>query len=432
VPARVGASRQDDGVPPVETVSLSHARRTLLRAHGLDAPRAARTGPVSLRQVDQLVQRLGVVQIDSVNVLARAHLVPAFSRLGPYDAALLDRATGSAPRRLVESWAHQASFVPVETYPLLEWRRRAYQREAWAGIAAVPSVHGSIVDDVRSIIAERGPLTASQVQLEFEAEHPTRKVDWGWNWSIAKRVLEFLFFTGEVASAGRNPAFERRYALAERVLPAHVVATPAPAEPDAVRELVAIAARAHGIGTVRSLADHFRLRTDATRRAVDELVEDGVLLPVRVEGWGAAFRHRAATTARRATGAALLNPFDPLVFERRTVEALFGLRYRIEIYVPEPSRVWGYYVLPFLLGEELAALVDLKADRAGGALEVRAAHTTAGTATAGPQAVALALAEELRLAAHWLGLDELRVGGDGRAAAGDLADELRRAVAVTR
>lgn len=419
-------------MPPAEKISLSHARRTLLRAHGLDAPRPARTGPVTLRQVDQLVQRLGVVQIDSVNVLARAHLVPGFSRWGPYDVTLLDRATGRAPRRLVESWAHQASFVPVETYPLLEWRRRAYQREAWGGIAAVPSAHGTVVDDIRAILAERGPLTASQVQLEFEAEHPTSRGEWGWNWSIAKRVLEFLFFTGEAASAGRNAAFERRYALTERVLPPHVVAAPVPDEPDAVRELVAIAARAHGIGSVRSLADHFRLRIAPTQRAIDELVEDGVLLPVQVDGWGKAYRHRAATTARRATGAALLNPFDPLVFERSTVEALFGLRYRIEIYVPEPQRVFGYYVLPFLLGEELAALVDLKADRAAGVLEVRAAHTTPGTVAAGPGAVAAALGAELALMARWLELGTVRVGSADRPASGDLVPELRQAVSAGR
>ncbi|MDM7853985.1 winged helix-turn-helix domain-containing protein [Cellulomonas alba] len=417
-------------MPRPEKLSLSHARRTLLRAHGLDAPRPSRTGPVTLRQVEQLGTRLGVVQIDSVNVLARAHLVPAFSRLGPYDVGLLDRATGSAPRRLVESWAHQASFVPVESYPLLEWRRQAYQREAWGGIAAVATTHGNIVDDVRAIVAERGPVTASEVQVEFEAEHPTRKVEWGWNWSIAKRVLEFLFFTGEVASAGRNPAFERRYDLTERVLPAHVLAATPPDEPDAVRELVAIAARAHGIGSTRSLADHFRLRMAPTQRAIDELVEDGVLTPVQVDGWGRAYRHRTATTPRRATGAALLNPFDPLVFERRTVEALFGLRYRIEVYVPEPRRVWGYYVLPFLLGEELAALVDLKADRAAGVLEVRAAHGTLGTAGAGPAAVAAALAAELELAARWLGLDSVRVGSATRPAAGDLAAEVRAATAA--
>jgi len=417
-------------VPRPEQLSLSQARRTLLRAHGLDAPRPVRTGPVTLRHLEQLAVRLGVVQIDSVNVLARAHLVPAFSRLGPYDVGLLDRATGRAPRRLVESWAHQASFVPVDSYPLLDWRRRAYQREAWGGIAAVATTHGNAVDDVRAIVAERGPVTASEVQVEFEAEHPTRKVEWGWNWSLAKRVLEFLFFTGEVASAGRSPAFERRYDLTERVLPPHVLAAPVPDEPDAVRELVAIAARAHGIGSTRSLADHFRLRVAPTQRAVHELVEDGVLQSVQVDGWGRAYRHRTAATPRRASGAALLNPFDPLVFERRTVEALFGLRYRIEVYVPEPKRVWGYYVLPFLLGEELAALVDLKADRAAGVLEVRAAHSTPGTAAAGSGAVAAALGTELALAAQWLGLEAVRVGSSVRPAAGDLVPELRTAVAV--
>ncbi|WP_449386577.1 winged helix-turn-helix domain-containing protein [Cellulomonas soli] len=409
-------------------MTLSQARRTALRAQGLDRPRAARSGPVTMRHFQQVVDRLGLLQIDSVNVLARAHLMPAFSRLGPYDTALLDRASGRAPRRLVEAWAHEASYVPPETFRLLEWRRRAYRTEAWGSISGVPAEHPAVLADVRAMLAERGPLTSAQVHERFESEHPRTRGEWGWNWTVAKRVLEFLFFTGEVTAAGRTGAFERRYDLTERVLPPHLLALPEPSVQDAVRGLVEIAARAHGVGTRRCLADYFRIRGGRVAPAVDSLVEEGVLERVHVDGWGEALRHRDASLPRRATGAALLSPFDPLVFERRRVEDLFGLRYRIEIYVPEPARVWGYYVLPFLLGEQLVALVDLKADRQAGVLRVHAAHRApvqySPERPPGVGAVVEALVDELRLLAGWLGLDDVVVGGrDGRPR-GDLADAL--------
>jgi uncharacterized protein YcaQ len=279
-----------------------------------------------------------------------------------------------------------------------------------------------MVDEIRGIIAARGPVTAREVQESFEADHPTTRTEWGWNWTVAKRVLEFLFFTGEVTSAGRNGAFERRYDLTDRVLPADVLAAPERSREDCLRALVEIGARAHGIGTVRSFADYFRIKQAPAARAVAELVEEGVLSEVTVDGWdddGLLWRHRDATLPRRATGRALLNPFDPLVFERRRLEALFGLRYRIEIYVPEPKRVWGYYVLPFLLGESMPALVDLKADRASGTLRVQAAHRTPGSQAH----VVEELAAELREMATWLGLDDVIVADRG-----DLADQLRAAV----
>lgn len=416
----VGGGRQDEPVT-VERLSLSQARRIALRAQGLDAPRPARGAPPTMRQFQQVVDRLGVLQIDSVNVLARAHLMPAYSRIGAYDTALLDKASGRAPRRLVETWAHMASFVPPETYRLLLWRQRAYLDEAWGTIAEVPLQHTPMVDEIRAIIAARGPVTAREVQESFEAEHPTTRTEWGWNWTVAKRVLEFLFFTGEVTSAGRNGAFERRYDLTARVLPADVLAAPETSREDSLRALVEIGARAHGIGTLRSFADYFRIKLEPAARAVAELVEDGVLSEVTVDGWdeGTIWRHRDATLPRRATGRALLNPFDPLVFERRRLEALFGLRYRIEIYVPEPKRVWGYYVLPFLLGESLSALVDLKADRQAGVLRVQAAHRSPGSQVH----VVEELAAELRELAAWLGLGEVAVADRG-----DLAPALRDVV----
>src|SRR4051794_6997028 len=248
------------GRVPLEQLSLSQARRIALRAQGLDRPRPERTGPATMRQLQQVVDRLGLLQIDSVNVLARAHLMPAFSRLGPYDPALVDRASGRPPRRLVETWAHVASFVPPPTYRLLGWRQRDYQQQAWGAIAEVPLKHSPMVTEIRAIIAERGPVTAREVQEGFEAEHPTTRGEWGGNWSVAKRVLEFLFFTGEITSAGRNGAFERRYDLTSRVLPADVLALPEPTEADAIRALTEIGARAHGIGTLRSIADYFRIK----------------------------------------------------------------------------------------------------------------------------------------------------------------------------
>ena len=379
-----------------------------------------------MRHLQQVVDRLGLLQIDSVNVLARAHLMPAFSRIGPYDTALLDRAAGRSPRRLVECWAHEASFVPPATYRLQGWRQRAYREQAWGTIRDVPLQHSDVLDEIRAIVADRGPVTAREVHALYESEHPRVRTGWGWNWTVAKRVLEFLFFTGEVTAAYRNAAFERCYDLTARVLPAEVLAMPEPAEADAVRALVEIAARAHGIGTAACFGDYFRIRGGGrVARAVDELVEEGTLLPVRVRGWErTTYLHRDATLPRRASGRALLSPFDPLVFERRRLEELFRTRYRIEIYVPAAQRVHGYYVLPFLLGEVVAARVDLKADRRAGELLVQSAHLEPHA----PAATAAELTAELRELAGWLGLEHVVVP-DG--AGGDLAPALPPRVAAS-
>ena len=417
-----------------ETYALTQARRVALRSQGL-ADGRPQLAAVTMRQVQQVIDRVGLLQIDSVNVLARAHLLPVYSRVGPYDVALIDRASSQAPRRLVEAWAHVASFVPPHTLRLLGWRRRAYDRDAWGTIRDVPLRDAPLVADVRALLAEAGPLTAAQVHALVEGP-ANERVAWGWNWTDAKRVLEFLFFTGEVTSAGRNASFERRYDLTERVVPPDVLAEPEPDDAQAVRELVAIAARAHGIGTVGCLADYFRIRLRQAQAAVDELVDAGELVPVQVTGWDRdVYRHRDASAPRRSRACALLSPFDPLVFERRRLEELFGLRYRIEIYTPEAKRVWGYYVHPFLLGERIAALVDLKADRAAGALLVRAAHTApvesgarSGFGTADDEACVVAeLAAELRLVADWLGLADVRVDARGRG--GDLLAPLHTVLA---
>jgi hypothetical protein len=375
--------------------------------------------------VQRVVDRLGLLQIDSVNVLARAHLMPLYSRLGPYDTGLLDRAAGRPPRRVVETWAHVASYVPVETYPLLAWRREAYASHAWQSIRSVATTHPEVLTQVRDVVASSGPVTASEVQVLFEHDHPRERGSWGWNWSVAKRALELLFFTGEVAVARRNPAFERCYDLAERVLPPAVLTARVPDADESFRRLLAISARALGLGTRRTLADYFRLTGPRVDRALAALVEDGELRPLTVRGWeGTVYAYRDATFPRAVDARTLLSPFDPLVFERERLEALFELRYRIEIYVPAAQRVHGYYVLPFLQGERLTARVDLKADRATGVLRVEAAHAepSAGAGTA-PE-----LAAELSDLAGWLGLAEVRVEPFGDLAPALAAETLAVAV----
>jgi len=405
-------------VVSTQALSLSQARRVAIAAQGLDRPR--RSGPVTMRSFQQVVDRLGLLQIDSVNVLARAHLVPLYSRLGAYDTALLDRATRERPRRLVETWAHEASFVPPETYRLLSYRRSAQAVKWFSDDLEILRVHAAEAEEIRAIVRAEGPVTASQIQDRFEHRHPRSGKGW-WEWSVAKRILERLFYLGEVASAGRTASFERLYDVPERVLPPAVFEGEPPAREEAVLALVERAAKAHGLGTVRCFADYYRLRPDDTERAVGALVEDGVLEPVSVEGWKPqAYLHRDAARVRRATGRALLSPFDPLVWERKRLLALFGMHYRLEIYTPAEKRQYGYYSLPFLVGEHVAARVDLKAERANGRLLVQSAWPEEHA----PSETAAELAAELTELSRWLDLDSVVV-----AERGDLASALRAEVA---
>lgn len=380
---------------PEEKLTTAQARRIALAAQGFGAGRPASIHQGHLRRT---VERLGLHQIDSVNVLARAHYLPAFSRLGGYDRDLLDRAAWGrrAERRLFEYWAHEASLLPLETHPLLRWRMaRADRGEAgYAAMRAIAREHRTEAMAVLERIRQEGPLAAS----DFE----TSRAGW-WEWSASKRLLEWLFYAGHITTATRRGSFERVYDLTERVIPPAILALPTPPEAEAHRQLIDRSARALGIATAAELRDYFRLKPDEARGAIAALVEEGVLIPVSVPGWPPAFLHRDARRPRRIAARALLAPFDPLIWERDRAERLFGFHYRIEIYVPAAKRRHGYYVLPFLLDERLVARVDLKADRKASRLLVQSVHPEPGA----PAGTEDALRAELAALARWLGLSEV-------------------------
>ncbi|GHE14413.1 winged helix-turn-helix domain-containing protein [Klenkia taihuensis] len=400
-------------LPPVDRIPAPLARRIALAAQGLAGARP----PVAAgtRQLRTLVERLAVVQIDSVNVVSRSHYLPAFSRLGPYRHADLDRL--HHPRHDVfEFWAHEASYLPVRLQPFLRWRMAAAEQHAWGSMLRVQRERPDYVAALLERVRDAGPLKAS----ELGEQRPSTPGQM-WNWHPGKAALEYLFYVGALTARSRTAGFERVYDLTERVLPPAVVAAPTPARPDAVRELVRTASRALGVATEMDLRDYFRLPVADARTAVAELAEAGQLLPVEVEGWDRlAWLDPAARRPRGARARALLSPFDSLVWERPRVERLFGFRYRLEIYTPAAQRVHGYYVLPFLLGDRLVARVDLKADRQAGVLRVQSAH---GEAPQPDPEVATELAAELELLAGWLGLSAVQVADRG-----DLAPLLTAAV----
>jgi uncharacterized protein YcaQ len=395
-----------------DRITAAAARRITLAAQGFAEPRPG--GVVGRRQMRALVDRIGLLQIDSVNVLARAHELPPFTRLGPFRRSLIAE-SAERHRDLFEFLGHAACLLPTRTQPLWRWRMER-SRDTWRGDVdrierERPGYTQAVLDELR----DRGPLTAAELTDGGPSKGP-----W-WGWADGKAVLEYLWAAGAVSVAGRRNSFERVYDVTERVIPAEILAAPTPSIEEAHRELVRIVARALGVATRRDLSNYLYLRADRTTTAISELVEAGELTPVEVEGWAQpAWLATAARRPRQVQARALLAPFDPLVFDRDRVERVFGMRYRIEIYTPAPKRVYGYYVLPFLLGDTLVGRVDLKADRARRTLLVQAAHGEPGVDL---HAVATAMADELRLLAEWLELPGIDVRP-----VGDLAAPLAAAV----
>jgi uncharacterized protein YcaQ len=401
-----------------QRLTATAARRIALAAQGFADARPA--GRVDARHIRRVLARVGVLQLDSVNVFCRTHYMPIFSRLGPYPREALDKlaahTSGPIRRELFEYWAHEASLVPVELQPFLRWRMARANADAWGGMQRVVRDNPALVDEVLALVTELGPIRAG----ETGTARPVRKPGQMWNWHDGKIALEWLFWSGQITAA-RRVNFERRYDLPARVLPTEVLAVPTPTVEDAQRELVRIADRACGVSTEPDLGDYFRLPRAESKARVAELVEAGELQPVSVHGWSApAYLWPEARRPRRITARALLSPFDSLIWFRERTERLFGFRYRIEIYTPPPKRVFGYYVLPFLLGESLVARVDLKSDRQSGVLRVQGSFLEDG---ADPYYVATELAEELAVTAKWLGLDGVVVMPRG-----DLAPDLAKAV----
>ena len=418
--------------PPVWTVA--QARRAGLRAQGLDRPTPQASGA---RRVRAALERLGLLQVDSVNVLVRAHLMPLHSRLGTYDVSALDRLQTGRPVDFTECWAHEASIVPARLRPHLV----ALQRRAWPTAAGMdPERRAALTAEILGALDERGPLTARQVRDLGVGEHAGSD-HWGWNWSESKRVLEHLFADGTLASHGRTPSFERRYVRASSLWPDAAPDGPGPASDEErlahAVPLVEQSLRALGIATAASVADYYRLPVGLARAGLDVLVAEGTaeagLLaagPGKGPTTAPAWRHRLAAVPRTAEGCALLSPFDPLVFHRPRVERLFGVRYRLGIYTPAERRTRGYYSLLLLEGERLTAQVDLKADRSGaGTLLVQGAWTEEPAGhpdPAGPPPqegqTEAALADRLEAMCSWLGLGAVVVPPE---APGDLARSLR-------
>lgn len=415
----------------VERLTAGQARRLALATQGFARGRPAAARPVDRRQLRWLFDRVGVLQIDSVNVLSRSHYLPGWSRLGDYSRVALDDYV-HRHRQAYEYWAHEASFVPIGWEPLLRWRAAAALAGdgMWKGLAHFGRERSDYVAKVLAEVGADGPVTASQL-----SEPGAGSGSW-WGWADGKRALEFLLWTGQVCAAGRRTTFERTYDLPDRVLPEAVRAVPTPDPADAHRALLLHAADRLGVALAADLRDYFRLPAAVVRPRLAELVEAGELVTVAVDGWAApAYLRPGLTIPRRVDAAALLSPFDSLIWERSRTRRLFGMEVKLEVYTPAVDRRYGYYVLPFLLGDRLVARVDLKADRAAGVLRVQAAWleppenqpdagTRAGAKTLpAPGAVAAALATELRGMSRWLGLGVVEV-----APRGTLAAELTRAL----
>jgi uncharacterized protein len=385
-------------------------------AQGFSEPR--RGGKITRAHLKRLISRIQVLQLDSVSVAVRAHYAPVFSRLGPYDRDVLDRAAWGprSSRLLAEYWAHEAALMAVDDWPLLRWRMRQYRHGRWG--SHIVKANPQLIEDIVAAVAELGPSTAGQIEAHLAAEPRRKKGTW-WTRSDTKWVAEALFASGVLTTATRV-GFARHYDLVERVLPPSVLAREVDDE-EAIRELTLRAAAALGVGTEADIRDYFRLSAQQVKPAIADLVAAGEIERVEVDGWSApAYLRAGRTVPRMDRGTALLCPFDPLIFFRPRVERLFGFHYRIEIYTPAAKRQYGYYVWPLLMDGHLVARVDLKADRASNTLRVVGAF---GEPDVPPAQAAAALAGELDSMAAWLGLGGFSVSGRG-----DLAADLRAAV----
>lgn len=435
------------------TISTDEARRIALAAQGFTDPRPS--GRVDARHVRRVLDRLGVLQLDSLNVVCRSHYLPIFARLGPYPREALDRMCwGDQQRELFEYWGHAASLLPMPTHPLVRWRMQAAERWDWnqwsstiqppagwstsldpalhaapwaaiAGMTRLSKERPRLVDEVLAVVTERGPVTSREASPDGRrrsAADPDPDPTTGrmWNWQDTKIALEWLLYMGKVAIAKRHN-FERFYDLTERVIPADIVALPVPSRDDAQRELIRIAARAHGIAAEKQLGDYFHLPAAHAKARVAELVLAGELIPVRVERVPQQmYLWPEAPTPPKVHARALLSPFDSLIWDRDRTLRLFAFHYRISIYTPAAQRTHGYYVMPFLLGDRFVARVDVKADRQQSALLVPAVHAEPDVCETD---VAAELADELRLMANWLELDRVLANGQG-----NLGPRLSRAV----
>lgn len=390
-------------MPVSDVLTSEEARRIALAAQGFGGRRDA--GLSSWRQIAPAIGRMGLLQIDSVNVLVRSHYLPVYSRIGAYDRAALDARAfaGGKKRALFEYWAHEASLLPLEMHPLMRWRmqRAAAGVGIYSGIAKFASENRDYVRAVVEEVRQRGPMGASELE-----DPGTRSGPW-WGWHKGKTALEYLFWAGEVTT-GHRRGFERIYDLPERVIPSDIGAMATPDEADAIRALMLAGAKAHGVATETDIRDYFRLPVAEARVALRELVEQGSLRPVRVEGWQhPAFLAADAEIPARRTPTALLSPFDPLVWHRPRTERIFDFHYRLEFYTPGPKRIFGYFVMPFLHRGRLEARVDLKVDRGAGSLRVLGVFAEA--ALTRPDPMLAALAEELRHLASWLDLVDILI-----------------------
>jgi uncharacterized protein YcaQ len=392
------------------TVSFSNAqaKRIALAAQGFADPRP--TGRVDRRHLRRVLGRIGLIQIDSVNVLVRSQELPLFARLGPHPRTLIDDAARDG--ELFEYWVHEASLVPTDQHHLYRWRMRGSY--PWPSFRrGIERLGAGYLEEIYQRVVEEGPLVAGDLNTRVGP-----KGAW-WDYDDGKTALAALFFQGRITARRRPHDFARVYDLPERMIPAEALARPALPEHEARKELLVLAGKYHGIGTVKDLADYHRLTPTACRRPLAELVEEGRLLPVTVREWDApAYLHPEARLPRRIRARALLSPFDPVVWNRDRALRMFGFHYRIEIYTPAAKRQFGYYVLPFLLDDALVGRVDLKADRANGALLVQSAWAEPGV---NEREVAGELMDELRLMASWLELNRIEVSGRG-----DLGPSLRR------